>query len=647
MITFLRRHINSKLGGIFAIIFLGLIGFAFVGGDIEHKGGSSLGSLFSGSNAAKVGGTALSGEELQSRVQRVYEQQRREQPGLQFNTLLAEDGVNQIADQLIAGLALSEFAKDQGVFPSKRLVDAQISTIPAFQDASGKFSQAAFRQLLSSQGIREEALRKDIERDIIGRLLTSPASAGARLSTDMVLPYASLLLEAREGRIAAIPAAAFAPTAAPSDAQLNQYYKANAARFTLPEQRKLRYAVIDTARFAAAASPSDAEIAAAYAKDKAKYAARETRAIEQLILPSEAAAKAAMAKPLAIAAQEAGLSVAKLPSLSQADLAKQSSDAVAKAAFATAQGQMAGPVRSALGWAVIRVSAVNKIPEVSLAQARGDIVKQLAAQKQAKLMSDFTAKLEDQSANGATFDEVVKENGLTSTETPPLVSTGQNVDDPAYKAAPEVAALLKPGFDMEADDEAQLVPLGADGRFALLDVGDIIAAAPPPLAKVRDLVIAQYQLDQGAAKAKQVAEALRAKIAKGMALDQALSQSGAKLPAPQKVAGRRADLMRNDQPAPQEIAMLFSLPKGAVKIVPIPEGRGYFLVTLDTITQHDAAKVPGLVDKVRGDLGSVVGNEYAAQLGKAMERHVGVKRNPTVIANITSELSRINGGSQR
>src|SRR3546814_13839343 len=77
----------------------------------------------------------------------------------------------------------------------------------------------------------------------------------------MVLPYASLLLEARQGTIAVIPATAFKDIADPTDAQLDEFYRKNAARYTIPEPTRISYAVIDAEPFAQAAQPTDDEIA--------------------------------------------------------------------------------------------------------------------------------------------------------------------------------------------------------------------------------------------------------------------------------------------------------------------------------------------------------------------------------------------------
>ncbi len=647
MISIFRRIIGSKWGAGIGITFLALVAFAFAAGDITSNSSFDSLSGITGGTSTKIGNERLLDSDVQARVQRVFEQQRRENPAMQIAQFIELGAVPQIYDQLIAGIALSEFAHRQGVHLSKRMVDAQIAQIPAFQDATGKFNQNVFRQLLSQQRLSEKELRADIEQELTGRLIVGPAGLNTRLTDSLVLPYASLLLEAREGRIAAIPSAAFLSTTKPTDAQLADFYKKNADRYTVPEQRRLRYAVVDAERFAAAATPTDSDISKYYAANKDKYGARETRTIEQLILPTQAAAKAAAsAGSLAAAAKKDGLSVSTSSQISKADFAKLTSAEAANAAFAAPQGQITGPVKVALGWAVLQVSGVQKIAEKPLASVKAEIVTTLKAEKSKALLADFTSKVEDEIANGATFDEAVKDNGLTVETTPLLLSTGQSVEKPDYAASNDVQPLLKSAFDMDADDDAQFAPITPQQRYALVDVTDIVAAAPPPLEKVKAVVIQQYALNQGAVKAKALGEKLKAAIDKGTPFDKALASAGVTLPPAQKVGGRRADLLRGDRRPPAEISILFAMASGTVKLLPIPDDRGYFLVALDKIQQGDAAKVPGLVNQVRGDLTNVVANEYGEQFERAIERSLGVKRNAASITHVTQELRKLNGAAQ-
>ncbi|WP_150290447.1 peptidylprolyl isomerase [Sphingobium estronivorans] len=649
MLSVFRRFIHSKFGAFAALIFLGIVAAAFIMGDITSgKFGTTLGA---GETAAKAGGSRLTVTELQDRVQRVFENARRSNPGLQIADFLAQGGAAQVYDQLVASLTLKEYANDQKIHISKRLVDAQIAQIPAFQDAAGNFSQDNFRQLLMRERITEQALRDDFSREILERQMLSPLGLGVKLGDSLVLPYASLLLEARQGTIAAIPASAFKDIKDPTDAQLNAFYKANAGRYTIPEQRRIRYAVIDVERFAQAAQPTDAEIAAYYNQNKAVYAARDSRSFEQLILPTEAGAKAMAdqvkgGKSLAAAAQGAGLSVSQLTDESREALTAATSAAVANAGFAAKQGELVGPTRGSLGWVLLRVTAVKTTPARALDAVRGEIVATLRTQKEKKLLSDFTGKIEDQIANGGSFEEVVKDNGLKLETTPFLVSSGKQVEDDADQVSPDVKPLLAPVFAMSQDDDAQLIPIAADKRYALTAPGDIQAAAPPPLAKIKALVVMQYKLAQGNEKAKALAEQIRAKVAKGAKLSDAIAAAGIPLPAPQVVGGRRADLMRDGQRPPAEVAMLFSMAAGSVKTLPVGQDRGYFVVQLNGIKHGDAASDKALLNQVRDQLSDVVGQEYGQQFERAVEKDMGVKRNANAVASVQRALASTNSGGQ-
>src|SRR5690606_14641269 len=196
------------------------------------------------------------------------------------------------------------------------------------------------------------------------------------------------------------------------------------------------------------------------------------------------------------------------------------------------------------------------------------------------------------------------------------------------------------------DDDAQLVPITPDKRYALAAPGEIVAAAPPPLAKVKALVALQYKLNQGNQKAKALAEDIRAKVAKGMKLADAIAQAGVQLPRPQGLAGRRADLRRGERRPPAEVATLFSVAQGSVKARPIGQDRGYFVVQRNAIKTGDAKDQPQLLAQVRDQLGNVVGEEYGQQFERAVEQRMGVKCNANAVAGVERALTATNSGAQ-
>ena len=144
-----------------------------------------------------------------------------------------------------------------------------------------------------------------------------------------------------------------------------------------------------------------------------------------------------------------------------------------------AQGATVGPLKSALGWHIVHVVGIERTTAKSLDQAKPEIVAGLTKKKQADALSAIGQKIEDALSNGATFDEIVKADGLKVVTTPALTQAGAAPSDPAYKPDAAAAALLKAAFQASPDDEPTVETIGPD-HFALLSVASVTAGAPIP-----------------------------------------------------------------------------------------------------------------------------------------------------------------------
>lgn len=646
MLGFFRRIIHSRIGAVIGLVLLGVIALSFAGGDIKNLTSGSIGG---GDNAAKVGGASLPAAEVQSRVQRVFDNNRREKPDMTIGAFLSMGGFSEVLTQLIDGLAISEFGEDNGMRVSKKLVDAKIAEIPAFQDATGKFNQNQFATLLKREHIPERDLRADIARDVLRDLLVSPAGAGAQSPQGMILPYASMLLEKRAGTVAVFPSLAFLPKEKPTDAQLKSYYAANSDRFALPEQRRMRYAVIDGARFAAKAVPTDAEVAQYFKENAARYAASETRTVRQLILPSESAAKAMAAKigaalTLDKAAQQAGLATSTVGPVDRAAMAAQVGDAAVGPVFAAAKGVLVGPVRTGLGWALFDVDTITATSAKTLESEKPEIVKTLTEVKTKQALTDFANKIDGQVGDGATFDEIVKTNGLTAAETPALTREGRIIMAPDKTPDPALTPIVTAGFQMDQGDDPQVVPMGQDQNgMAVVALGQVLPAGPPPLAQIRDAAARGWALAQGAVKAKAAAEAARKKIVAGTPIAAAIAGAGVALPPPERIGAQRSELGQQGQKVPEAMVALFSMVKGRSRLLPLPQEQGYAIMRLDEVIPGNAAGNKEVLSATGQGLMGVLADEYSRQFQASIRNSVGVKRNEATIARIQSDLRKGSG----
>lgn len=646
----LRRMLNSKVGGIVALVFVVLVGLAFAAGDMTSQGSLSFGGSKS-DTVATIGKQALSADELQARAQMVFERVRQQQPDMTMAQFLDQGGLTQIADQLIANKALMLYGAQHGMRISKALIDAEIASNPAFADATGNFSQTQFEQMLQQQKIPEKALRTDIAAQLMQQQLISPAGAGTQTPEAMVEPYAGMLMEQRTGEMVAVPSAAFAPKTPPSDAELQAFYKAHPTDFIVPEQRKLRYAVVDRSRFEAEGKPTEAEIANAYKLRADEFKERHVRDFSQLILPDEAMAKTAAAQAksgtsLADVASKLGLAVTPLKDLDEAALADQTSDAIAKSAFAAKQGELIGPVKAPLGWTVLRVEAVRTIAGKTLEQAKAQIVPELAATKLKQVFSAFLNDLDGKLGDGANLDDLAKADNFQIVETPAITATGTSLDDPDYKADPVVEALLKKGFSMSADDDPQIVSVKPEEEAAILKVGAVVPAGPPPFAKAKSAVAIAWGLSKGAAKADEVAKKINAALNKGDSIDQALSAADFPHAPRQPISARRAQINQQNAKIPPPMAALFTMKANTARLLPLERNQGFVIIKLDKITQDSPKGNQGLLASTRQGLAGVLGDEYGREMIGAIERKLNVKRSPAAMAKVEAALRKLDGTAQ-
>jgi peptidyl-prolyl cis-trans isomerase D len=641
MITFFRRFFNSRWGAVFALVFIGLIAVSFALGDVT--GSSSFGGVGQG-NVAQVGSQKIGIGELQDAVENRLRAERRENPTLDRGRFVEAGGLDATLDQLINRYALSVFGEKHGIAVSEKSVNQEILKLPGAAGPDGKFDQQAFAAFLQNLNLTEKMVRDDFRQNFYARQMLATAAPGAKAPASMALPYASLDLEKRAGQVAVIPATAFLPTAAPTDAVLNQYYRANATRYTVPEKRAISYAIFDAAVVDAKATPSTQEIADFYKANAAKYAATQTRDLAQLVFPTQAAAKAAAdkiagGKSIDAVAQELGLSVTRSSSITREALTKSASKAVADAVFAASQGGISAPARGSLGFYVISVSGIKNVAARPLASVSAEIAAELKAKKREELLGDLTSEIENSFDDGSTISDIAKTQGLKVETTPKLLANGQNPENPGYRPVPEMAKILPAAFQLDTDGAGQLVEIEEGKRFALVAVADFDEAAPAPLAEIRQIVTQQWALSEGNKKAKAVAEQVQKAVTGGQALGAALAAAGVDGAKVESISSTRGDLNKAGQQVSPPLALMFAMKKGTAKSLQASGDRGWFVVHLNEVVRGDASGDTERVEANRAELGNLLSQEYAAQLIAAAKAEVGVERNEKAIKTLRDSLT--------
>lgn len=643
MISFFQRIFKSKIGTFISLLILALIAFAMVSSD---NLGSGAGGIIGGGNAVKIGGRDVSVAELRTNMLRAYQSAKQDQPGLDQATFIKNGGFDNVLKDMLNSYTLEEYARQLGLGVSKRLVDARIAETQAFQGIDGKFSATRMEQVLQDNGLTEPMMRQSIERELLIQQLLSPVVDPVRVPASFARPYGDLMLEERSGLATFLPSAYYAPAGVPTDAQLTDYVTKNRARYLIPEQRFVRYALFDKSNASAATAVTDADIAKVYEENKAKFAGSSTRQFSQVILGDEAQAKALATKAsgasLADAASAIGLSASTINAKTEAELAASSSAAVAKAGFAASEGGVVGPIKVPLGWSIVKLDKIVNTPAKSLAEARPEIEKELTELKSQEAIGNFFNKLQDAANNGASVEEIARQNGLTVVTTPAILANGRAAANAEYKPDATVQAFLPTAFQSSASGEAHVVPVKDNEQFAIVDAARIIPAAVPALDTMKARVTDDWKRAEGARKAREMARKISDRVGKGETLEAAIKAEGARTEPVQRISGKRMQVTNAQGRVPPELVLLFSMAPKTSKTLELNNNTGWMVLYLDQSKRGDATKEDGAIPAIQGQLSNVVGDEYAQQVMAAARKAVGVKRNEQAINALKAEMSGTN-----
>lgn len=641
MLSFFRRVSKSKIGTwIMALVVIAIMG-GFALADLSNFGTGNLSFGMSSGTLAQVGDQSVTEREMSDAMQRRLQTARQQRPEADYASIIGD--FNPVLDALMDQRTLMAFANKYGFPLSKRLVDAELLQIPGTKGLNGQFSEQAYQAFLQQQRLTDPEVREILAGGLLQRLLLTPVATNARVSVGMATPYASMLMESREGEAALVPLDPFKSGLQPTDAQLQQFYGANRTRYMIPEQRVLRIARIGPDQVANVAA-SDQEIMAYYNANKATYAPSDTRSLSQVVVPDQATAngiaeRAKGGASLAKAATPAGnnAAVTSLKDQTRAAYAGVVGDKVATTVFAASAGSVVGPIRSDFGWVVVKVESVKSGGGKTLEQAKVEIAARLNADKRKGALEDLVDKVQNAIDSGNNFTDAVNAAKLPVTTTPLIIGDGTSRADASYKFPPELAAVLKTGFQLAPSDQPEVVPLGGDAGYAVVSPAQVVPAAPAPLASIRDRVATDWINDQASQRARAAALQIAAKASGNVSLGDAIKGIGATLPAPQPIAARRIQIANAQGGVPPAMKVLFSIGAGKSEMVANPQG-GFVVVKVNKIAPGNALASPNLIAQVQGELNQSSSQDYAEQFVLDLKRELKARRNESAIQSFRSRL---------
>ncbi len=425
----------------------------------------------------------------------------------------------------------------------------------------------------------------------------------------------------------------------PSDAELETFFKANAARYAtaVPETRKIQYAAFDASNLPGGKpAVTDADVLAYYNAHKDQYSVKEQVKTRHILIavPAGADAKtdaAAKAKAEDLLKQiKGGANFADLASKNSDDPGSKTQGgelpmyptsgldpAYAKAAMALNPGQTSDVVKSQFGYHIIQTEEKQPAHVKPLAEVKAEIVPLLEQQRAGAAEQTFASTLAaDAKKNG--LEKAAAAKGLH------VVTTDYLAKDGVIAGLPDGSGMLTQAFAVTKGADPASVSTGEG--YAVFQVLDIKPAHAPDFATYKAHILEDYREQQ----VPQLMNAQLNKLEDRAKVLNDLPKAAKEMNLPVKTS----DLVGKDGQVPElgsmsgPGAVAFTLAKGAIS-GPINTGRSGVVLSLvdkqeptaEDITKNFTATKEGLLNQQRDEIFRI----YIGELTQKYEKGGAVR----------------------
>ncbi len=617
----MARGGKMKVSNLVVWVLLGLLIIGLAGFGIGDFGGSVR-------SVGTVGRTEISTQDYARALQNQLAALQ-QQTGQNFGMAQARAfGIDRmVLEQLVTGAALDDEAARLGLSAGDAAVSARIVELPAFRGLDGSFDREAYAFTLDRLGMRPGVFEEQVRAELARNILQGAVAAGLAPSQVYARTLVAWLAEQRRLSWVRLGADLLdAPVPEPTGAELAEWHAEHPERFTAPERREITYAWLTPDMLLAGMEIDEAALRGLYAARTAEYDLPERRIVDRLAFRDMAAAEAARAALEAgstsfealLAERELGPEDASLGEVARDDL----EGAAAEAVFALAEPGIAGPVETALGPALFRVSAVLNAVQTPFEAVREELAQEFAADRARRQVDGLSDQIEDLLAGGATLEELTAETPMELGRV--AFDAESRAGIAAYEEFRQRAAATRPG------DFPELTALAGGGLFALR----VDAVTPPalrPLNEVRAEVASDWRRAETLARLRALAEALAARLEAG--------EDFAALGLAAEVEG---PLRRNDRLGGAPHALVeasFGLAEAGAAAVVEAEG-GVYLLRAEAVIQADPndPETEALARSIAARARLDMAEDVLALHARALRESLPISLNATAIEAIHTHM---------
>jgi peptidyl-prolyl cis-trans isomerase D len=624
---------RKSAGGVIGVIFVLLLIASFI---IWFPAGWFQG--FGSQDLITVGDTKIGSREYmraQHDVLRAMSSQAGRSLSLQEARALGLD--SRVMERLVGGAAVDAHARALHLAISDTAILDEIMKDPAFKEASGNFNPAVFQQTLqaidmSEQGYIDSLRERNLRRQIlatIGKVADGPSVLVTALSN-----YNG---ETRTLRYVLVPQSAAGTIPDPTEEDLKRYYDNHHGKFTQPEYRKIGVLAVTPETVKDQVQISDNDVRAAYEASKGQLGTPEKRHVQQISFPDKAAADAAFQK---IQSGTDFMAVAKEQGVSDADVdlgkvtrAELADPTIGDAAFKLEVNRVSKPVIGSLGNVVLlRVTEIEPGKSQTFEEAKTDLEKKILKERASGAIFQLHDKIEDQLASGAKLSEIANKLKLNYVLIDQVDRQGEKPDDSTV-TLPAQKDVLNAVFSTDVGVENDPIDAKDDGVI-WYEVLGVIPEQLKPFDQVKDEVTKDWKIEQVRMRLAKYSQDLIASLNGGKSLEDVSKDLNQQI--------LTSDPLKRDSIAvnvlPAAVAQAFTLPEKGYGSAPSGVDEGRIVFQVDKVTPPPALDQRE-IDRLRQQIGLLIGEDVIAEYFGALENRYGVRVNEQALAKLvgTSE----------
>jgi peptidyl-prolyl cis-trans isomerase D len=302
---------------------------------------------------------------------------------------------------------------------------------------------------------------------------------------------------------------------------------------------------------------------------------------------------------------------------------------LAEAAFATPEGTVTEPVKTALGWHLAKVETVKQAQTRAFADVRDELRAELAEDKAADRLIRMANEMRDTLAGGATLEEVAQQFGLETTTVDSVDRRGRDRSGEPVEDIPAKSRVLELAFDT-AVKQRSLLKETEGGGYVAVRVDEETPSKPRPFEAVRDQARRQLVQQRRLKAAREAADDVVARVENGASLQTVADARGARVETTEPLT--RASTPRTNALLAALAQRVFEVdPKTAFSV----EGDGRLAVaTVRETRPAEPGDNPDAVSKLGGQLGRQLRNDVFRQFTNALRARHTVRVNQDAIDRI-------------